>query len=163
MNRTLESRKDDQQEEEDDEKALAIWDLDSSLYDSHELVSLTQLIERHLVTLPSLGGSKRLSSKKTSQASVAVPAMHIGVKYGLQDEFVKRKLRIKKRIRSHRRKDSSEKLRIKKRIRSHSRKDNYSDKLKVIGQERVILIACLRSYLLVDLLKYLSNSWDFSS
>ncbi|KAJ6404324.1 hypothetical protein OIU84_012493 [Salix udensis] len=146
MNRTLESRKDDQQEEEDDEKALAIWDLDSSLYDSHELVSLTQLIERHLVTLPSLGGSKRvLSSKKTSQASVAVPAAILVSNMGSKSEtkrlrfsstlntmseFVKRKLRIKKRIRSHRRKDSSEKLRIKNRIRSHSRKDN-SDKLKV--------------------------------
>ncbi|KAJ6404328.1 hypothetical protein OIU84_012497 [Salix udensis] len=145
MNRTLESRKDDQQEEEDDEKALAIWDLDSSLYDSHELVSLTQLIERHLVTQPSLGGSKRLSSKKTSQASVAVPAAILVSNMGSKSEtkrlrfsstlntmseFVKRKLRIKKRIRSHRRKDSSEKLWIKKRIRSHSRKDN-SEKLKV--------------------------------
>ncbi|KAJ6686464.1 SERINE/THREONINE-KINASE [Salix purpurea] len=145
MNRTLESRKDDQQEEEDDEKALAIWDLDSSLYDSHELVSLTHLIERHLMTLPSLGGSKRLSSKKTSQASVAVPAAILVSNMGSKSEtkrlrfsstlntmseFVKRKLRIKKRIRSHRRKDSSEKLWIKKRIRSHSRKDN-SEKLKV--------------------------------
>ncbi|KAJ6338364.1 hypothetical protein OIU76_007937 [Salix suchowensis] len=145
MNRTLESRKDDQQEEEDDEKALAIWDLDSSLYDSHELVSLTHLIERHLMTLPSLGGVKRLSSKKTSQASVAVPAAILVSNMGSKSEtkrlrssstlntmseFVKRKLRIKKRILSHRRKDSSEKLWIKKRIRSHSRKDN-SEKLKV--------------------------------
>ncbi|KAB5569350.1 hypothetical protein DKX38_003143 [Salix brachista] len=145
MNRTLESRKDDQQEEEDDEKALAIWDLDSSLYDSHELVSLTHLIERHLMTLPSLGGSKRLSSKKTSQASVAVPAAILVSNMGSKSEtkrlrssstlntlseFVKRKLRIKKRIRSHRRKDNSEKLWIKKRIRSHSRKDN-SEKLRV--------------------------------
>ncbi|KAF9687894.1 hypothetical protein SADUNF_Sadunf02G0140700 [Salix dunnii] len=162
MNRTLESKKDDQQEEEEEE-ALAIWDLGSSLYDSHELVSLTHLVERHLMTLPSLGGSKRLSSKKTSQASVAVPAAVLVSNMGsksetkrvrfsstlnILSEFVRRKLWIKKRIGSHRRKDnseklwikkgigsqsrkdSSEKLWVKKRIESHSRKDN-SEKLKV--------------------------------
>ncbi|KAJ6390613.1 hypothetical protein OIU77_024762 [Salix suchowensis] len=85
MNRTLESRKDDQQEEEDDEKALAIWDLDSSLYDSHELVSLTHLIERHLMTLPSLGGVKKTLVQENFSSFCRRPCWNIGVKYGLQE------------------------------------------------------------------------------
>uniref|UniRef100_A0A803M4W6 Uncharacterized protein n=1 Tax=Chenopodium quinoa TaxID=63459 RepID=A0A803M4W6_CHEQI len=39
---------------------MKIWDCGSPLYDSYELASVTQLIERQLMFLPSsLGGSKR--------------------------------------------------------------------------------------------------------
>ncbi|KAJ6940481.1 hypothetical protein NC651_006578 [Populus alba x Populus x berolinensis] len=123
MNKTLEAKTDDQQQEE--EKALAIWDLGSPLYDSHEVVSLAHLIERHLMTPPSPGGSKRLSPKKISQASVVVPAAILVSKMGSKSEtkrvpsssklntlseFVRRKLRIKKKIGSHSRKDNSKKM-----------------------------------------------------
>ncbi|XWS32069.1 hypothetical protein CRYUN_Cryun23aG0129200 [Craigia yunnanensis] len=42
---------------------FAIWDCGSPSYDSHELVSLSHLIERYLMKLPSLGGSKRLTTR----------------------------------------------------------------------------------------------------
>lgn len=123
MNKTLEAKTDDQQQEE--EKALAIWDLGSPLYDSLEVVSLAHLIERHLMTLPSPGGSKGLSPKKISQASVVVPAailvsnmgsksetkrVRSSSKLNTLSEFVRRKLRIKKKIGSHIRKDISEEV-----------------------------------------------------
>ncbi|KAM2383292.1 hypothetical protein COP2_042053 [Malus domestica] len=39
---------------------LGVWDCGSPLYDSYELVSVSHLIERHLMALPySLGGSRR--------------------------------------------------------------------------------------------------------
>ncbi|GKU96707.1 hypothetical protein SLEP1_g9914 [Rubroshorea leprosula] len=45
--------------EEEEEKAVsAIWDCGSPLYDSFELVSLSHLIERHLMVLPSLGSAR---------------------------------------------------------------------------------------------------------
>lgn len=53
MKKTLEANGD-----EDDNEALAIWDCGSPLYDSYELVSLSHLIERRLMTLPSVGGSR---------------------------------------------------------------------------------------------------------
>lgn len=43
----------------EEEAALAIWDCGSPLYDSYELASVSYLIERHLMALPSLGGSSR--------------------------------------------------------------------------------------------------------
>ncbi|EEF28473.1 conserved hypothetical protein [Ricinus communis] len=49
-------------EDNNDDKDLAVWDLGSPLYDSYEVVSLSHLIERHLMTLPSLG-SRKLSKK----------------------------------------------------------------------------------------------------
>ncbi|XP_062087078.1 uncharacterized protein LOC133793839 [Humulus lupulus] len=58
---------DEEEEEEEDHKGennkinLAIWDCGSPLYDSYELVSLSHLIERHLMILPSpaAGSSSR--------------------------------------------------------------------------------------------------------
>ncbi|TYG57752.1 hypothetical protein ES288_D08G168300v1 [Gossypium darwinii] len=44
---------------------IGIWDCGSPLYDSYELVSLSHLIERHLMKLPYLGGSKRLTTATT--------------------------------------------------------------------------------------------------
>ncbi|KAL4383161.1 hypothetical protein GQ457_15G019690 [Hibiscus cannabinus] len=46
---------------ESNEAALDIWDCGSPLYDSYELVSLSHQIERHLMKLPSLGGSNRMN------------------------------------------------------------------------------------------------------
>ncbi|CAK7348757.1 unnamed protein product [Dovyalis caffra] len=130
MTKTSEARK-DEQEQQQEEKALAIWDLGSPLYDSYELVSLTHLIERHLMTLPSLGGSKRLSStKKISPASdhdhdlLVIPAAifvsNMGTKRETKrvgssvlntlSEFVRRKLWIKRKIGSYSKKGKSKKL-----------------------------------------------------
>ncbi|KAL4323726.1 hypothetical protein GQ457_11G001600 [Hibiscus cannabinus] len=54
----------------EEEAKFAIWDCGSPLYDSYELVSLSHLIERHLMKLPYLGSSKRL----TSTLPDAIPA-----------------------------------------------------------------------------------------
>ncbi|CAI0402987.1 unnamed protein product [Linum tenue] len=62
--------------------AAELWDLGSPLYDSHEVVSVIHLIDRHLMALPSSlgnGGSKRLSRKFSSSTlgrkqAVVVPA-----------------------------------------------------------------------------------------
>ncbi|KAG7990556.1 hypothetical protein I3843_02G031200 [Carya illinoinensis] len=55
MQKTLKGK-----EDHDEEKgALGIWDCGSPLYDSYELVSVTHIIDRHLMSLPYLGGSKR--------------------------------------------------------------------------------------------------------
>ncbi|KAJ9188251.1 hypothetical protein P3X46_003623 [Hevea brasiliensis] len=70
MKKTFESLENYQK---DEEKALPIWDLGSPLYDSYELVSLSHHIERHLMILPSLVGSRR-PSRKFCPASDAVPA-----------------------------------------------------------------------------------------
>ncbi|KAG5223209.1 4-hydroxy-tetrahydrodipicolinate reductase [Salix suchowensis] len=67
MEKMLEAKKDGL-EQKQEEKTLAIWDLGSPLYDSYEVVALTHLIERQLMTLPYLGGSERLSSKMFSSA-----------------------------------------------------------------------------------------------
>ncbi|XWS76902.1 hypothetical protein CRYUN_Cryun01aG0217800 [Craigia yunnanensis] len=50
-------------EKNEDAATFAIWDCGSPLYDSYELVSLSHLIERHQMKLPSLGGSKRLTTR----------------------------------------------------------------------------------------------------
>lgn len=41
-----------------EKEGMSIWDCGSSLYDSYELVSISHLIERHLNTIQSHGGSK---------------------------------------------------------------------------------------------------------
>lgn len=63
MQKTLEGKKDqddDGEEEEEGDLGLAIWDCGSPLYDSYELVALSHIIDRHLMALPHVGGSKRL-------------------------------------------------------------------------------------------------------
>ncbi|GMJ00943.1 hypothetical protein HRI_003763500 [Hibiscus trionum] len=59
-------------ESEEAGAALDIWDCGSPLYDSYELVSLSHKIERHLMTLPSLGGSNR--NPHRSDVTPATPA-----------------------------------------------------------------------------------------
>ncbi|XVF33199.1 hypothetical protein REPUB_Repub17cG0148000 [Reevesia pubescens] len=54
----------------EDEATFAIWDCGSPLYDSYELVSLSHIIERHLMKLPSLGSSKRLTTRFCHQSDV---------------------------------------------------------------------------------------------
>ncbi|XP_054796064.1 uncharacterized protein LOC129301528 [Prosopis cineraria] len=46
---------------EKEESGFPIWDCGSPLYDSYELVSLTHLIERHMMALPSPGGSRQIN------------------------------------------------------------------------------------------------------
>lgn len=105
-------------ENEEDEAALAIWDCGSPLYDSYELVSLSHLIERHLMTLPSLGGSRRLTGKFSIPSDVITSATKISnVDYkdanrcstmSTLGEFVRWKLL--KRRRTGQRKDKHKKL-----------------------------------------------------
>lgn len=45
--------------EEEEEVIKKIWDCGSPLYDSYELVAITNIIERHLVLLPYLSGSRK--------------------------------------------------------------------------------------------------------
>lgn len=42
-----------------------VWDCGSPLYDSYELVSLTHIIERHFMYLPSLSGARKVCSSRT--------------------------------------------------------------------------------------------------
>ncbi|GMI75927.1 hypothetical protein HRI_001262000 [Hibiscus trionum] len=62
------------------EAKFAIWDCGSPLYDSYELVSFSLQIERHLMKLPYLGSSKRLTSTGTrfSYLPDVVPATIAG-------------------------------------------------------------------------------------
>ncbi|KAL9430294.1 hypothetical protein AB3S75_025644 [Citrus x aurantiifolia] len=55
---------------EAEEASMATWDCGSPLYDSYELVSLDHLIQRHLMVIPSLARSKRLSSNYYYQYDV---------------------------------------------------------------------------------------------
>ncbi|KAL0373780.1 UNVERIFIED_CONTAM: hypothetical protein Sradi_3293700 [Sesamum radiatum] len=50
--------------EADDEEALKIWDCGSPLYDSYELVAVSNVIERHLMELPYLNRNR--SSRKVA-------------------------------------------------------------------------------------------------
>ncbi|WJX86834.1 hypothetical protein P8452_69088 [Trifolium repens] len=46
-----------------EEKARAIWDCGSPLYDSYELVSLDHHINKNLMAFPSLHGSKLINTR----------------------------------------------------------------------------------------------------
>lgn len=69
MQKTLEGKEDEQEG-----TALSIWDCGSPLYDSYELVSFSHVIDRHLMALPHLGGSKHFISR-FSHANNAVTSM----------------------------------------------------------------------------------------
>ncbi|KAJ7962533.1 4-hydroxy-tetrahydrodipicolinate reductase [Quillaja saponaria] len=66
-------------EAKEEEEGLAIWDCGSPLYDSHELVSMSHIIDRHLMALPSLGGSKPFITHQ-SNAVVSLLVDEIGCK-----------------------------------------------------------------------------------
>ncbi|CAJ1950365.1 unnamed protein product [Sphenostylis stenocarpa] len=56
--------------EKEEEKAMAIWDCGSPLYDSYELASLDHIIDRHLMTFPSsIGSSKHIITRFTTHHS----------------------------------------------------------------------------------------------
>ncbi|KAE9595779.1 hypothetical protein Lal_00030642 [Lupinus albus] len=46
--------------ERDHVGAFSIWDCGSPLYDSYELVSLSHMVERHMMVWPYLGGPKQI-------------------------------------------------------------------------------------------------------
>ena len=50
-------------DEKEEEKARAMWDCGSPLYDSYELVSLDHHINRNLMVFPFLHGSKRIITR----------------------------------------------------------------------------------------------------
>ncbi|XP_059459113.1 uncharacterized protein LOC132188616 [Corylus avellana] len=74
MQKTLEGKDQDEEEEEGD-RGLAIWDCGSPLYDSYELVTLGHIIDRHLMALPHVGGSKRLSAPFPHANNVVVTSI----------------------------------------------------------------------------------------
>ncbi|XP_027337374.1 uncharacterized protein LOC113851088 [Abrus precatorius] len=53
-------------EDEEQKGAFAVWDCGSPLYDSCELVSLSHIIERHMMVSPYLGGSKNIITTQLS-------------------------------------------------------------------------------------------------
>ncbi|KAL3517263.1 hypothetical protein ACH5RR_024165 [Cinchona calisaya] len=67
-------RKKEKEDDHDQSTIPRIWDCGSPLYDSYELVSLSHLIDRHIMILPSLSGSRqeRMISSRFSHA----PADH---------------------------------------------------------------------------------------
>lgn len=72
MEKTSEG-KEDEEEEGGGDRDLAIWDCGSPLYDSHELVSLSHIIDRHLMAVPHVGGSKRLIPRFHRANNVVTP------------------------------------------------------------------------------------------
>ncbi|KAK4418543.1 hypothetical protein Salat_2267100 [Sesamum alatum] len=46
------------QESHDENAAMNVWDCGSPLYDSYELVAVSHVVERHLMVLPYLSGSR---------------------------------------------------------------------------------------------------------
>jgi len=104
MEKTSEGK--ENEEEEGGDRDLAIWDCGSPLYDSHELVSLSHIIDRHLMAVPHVGGSKRLIPRFHRANNVVTPmvsnpsrgnskgsAMVVSVK-----EFDARKKRKKRKV-----------------------------------------------------------------
>lgn len=61
------------EKKEDEDEALKIWDCGSPLYDSYELVALNHVIDRHLMELPCLSGSRKdiIISHESSHAEAA--------------------------------------------------------------------------------------------
>ncbi|GFY92326.1 hypothetical protein Acr_08g0007220 [Actinidia rufa] len=57
------SKREGSNEVKEEDEAKKIWDCGSPLYDSHELVSLGHAIDRHIMALPSLGGSTTLTNQ----------------------------------------------------------------------------------------------------
>ncbi|KAI9109805.1 hypothetical protein K1719_018846 [Acacia pycnantha] len=53
----------EEEKQEEEESGMGIWDCGSPLYDSYELVSLSHVIERHMMVLPSLEGSKQIKTQ----------------------------------------------------------------------------------------------------
>ncbi|KAL2490281.1 Uncharacterized protein Adt_25909 [Abeliophyllum distichum] len=48
------------EEGEKEEKTLKLWDCGSPLYDSHEVASISHVIERHFMVFPYLNGSRNV-------------------------------------------------------------------------------------------------------
>ncbi|CAL0315359.1 unnamed protein product [Lupinus luteus] len=58
--------------ERDHVGAFSIWDCGSPLYDSHELVSLSHMVERHMMVWPYLGGSKEIITQHSDPHEVMI-------------------------------------------------------------------------------------------
>ncbi len=81
------------EDEEEEGEGLAIWDCGSPLYDSYELVSLTHIIDRHLMALPHLDGSKRFISANNVTCTSMVSKASRGNSTGsAMNEFDVRKM-----------------------------------------------------------------------
>ncbi|KVH89055.1 hypothetical protein Ccrd_008961 [Cynara cardunculus var. scolymus] len=67
---------DGEEKEEHQQKeglALKIWDCGSPLYDSYELVSIADVIDRHLMTFPYIISRSIRSATRPSSCSASVP------------------------------------------------------------------------------------------
>ncbi|KAL2468802.1 uncharacterized protein Fot_50378 [Forsythia ovata] len=63
-------KKEEQQEKE--EKTLKLWDCGSPLYDSHEVASISHVIERHFMVLPYLSGSRNVKESSLISSSSSI-------------------------------------------------------------------------------------------
>ncbi|KAL2233813.1 uncharacterized protein LOC105174412 [Sesamum indicum] len=61
-------------QESHDEKAINVWDCGSPLYDSYELVAVSHVVERHLMVLPYLSGSRNAATNELSHSDDQKPA-----------------------------------------------------------------------------------------
>ncbi|KAL0379422.1 UNVERIFIED_CONTAM: hypothetical protein Sangu_0006500 [Sesamum angustifolium] len=61
-------------QESHDEKAINVWDCGSPLYDSYELVAVSHVVERHLMVLPYLSGSRNAATNEISHSDDQKPA-----------------------------------------------------------------------------------------
>lgn len=70
MSGNQESRVRKEENDDDEEiKKVNIWDCGSPLYDAHELVALSHIVERHFMVLPYLSGSRTEAVSCSSSSS----------------------------------------------------------------------------------------------
>ncbi|THF99136.1 uncharacterized protein LOC114313263 [Camellia sinensis] len=101
--------------EEKEEGALVIWDCGSPLYDSYELASLSHLIDRHMMALPSPGGSirydvqSRLDSGTITTTTTAMKMMNFR-EVGMLTKYAEGKMWKRKMMITRGRKEKQNKL-----------------------------------------------------
>lgn len=64
-------------EYEKNARVFPIWDCGSPLYDSSELVSLSHIIERHMMEWPYLGGSKQIITNFSDPDEVMISTVNV--------------------------------------------------------------------------------------
>ncbi|KAL0428767.1 UNVERIFIED_CONTAM: hypothetical protein Sradi_0502700 [Sesamum radiatum] len=60
-------------QESHDEKGINVWDCGSPLYDSYELVAVSHVVERHLMVLPYLSGSRNAATNELDDHQKPAP------------------------------------------------------------------------------------------
>ncbi|KAL2490280.1 Uncharacterized protein Adt_25908 [Abeliophyllum distichum] len=67
-----EKKEEEEKEKEKEEKTLKLWDCGSPLYDSHEVASISHVIERHFMVLPYLSGSRNVKESSLISSSSSI-------------------------------------------------------------------------------------------